>query len=190
MLLALRSLLTKPFKVGSFTQKDIGKRTITCDFLPKLSDFTYHIVKEDEEMRLDLISTEYYGTENFLDVLCKYNGISNPFSLYRNQILKIPKDPAVFYIEGENIIDKGSIQATANLIPVSVRDRDRLSYLQRIGTSVAPPNVTLPSDKNIKVENGRIIFGADLTKVNKQDCPTPISRSSVVKNLIESKIFK
>jgi hypothetical protein len=55
---------------------------------------------------------------------------------------------------------------------------------------LAPPNTNLPNDKNIKVENGRIIFGADVTKVNKQDCPTPISRSNVLKNLIESKIFK
>jgi hypothetical protein len=189
-MISLRSLLTKPFRPGSFTQKLISKKTISCDLLAGPNDFTYHIVKPDEEMRPDLISSEYYGTENFLDILCKFNGISNPFSLERDQLLKIPKNPSKYYVEGVDIIDKGTIQATPNLIPVSVRDQSRLSYLQRLGTSVAPPNVTLPNDKNIKVENGKIIFGADLTKVNKQDCPAPISRSTVLKNLIESKIFK
>ena len=96
-----------------------------------------------------------------------------------------------FYVNNiEDIIDKGTVKATPNLIPVSTKDKNRLDYLKRLGRAIAPPNVTLPNDKNIKVENGKIIFGADVTKVNKEDCPTPISRSNVLKNLIESKIFK
>ena len=186
----LKVLLTKPFVAGSFTQKVLSKSTVRLSTKPDTTEFTYHRVEEEEEMRMDLISVKYYGTEDYLDILCKFNGISNPFSLERGQLIKVPNTPGKYYYSGDDIIDKGSIKATPNLIPVSARDSNRLAYLKRLGRSVAPPNVNLPNDRNIKVENGRIIFGADVTKVNKQDCPTPISRSNVLKNLIESKIFK
>ena len=186
----LKTLLLKPFSANSYTQRILSKNTVSFSDNPSTNDFTYHTVTQDEEMRIDLISFNYYGTEDYLDIICKFNGISNPFSLEQGQILKVPKSPSKYYTNGADIIDKGSIKATPNLIPVSTKDANRLNYLKRLGSSVAPPNVTLPNDKNIKVENGKIVFGADVTKVNKQDCPTPISRSNVLKNLIESKIFK
>jgi hypothetical protein len=186
----LKTLLSKPFKDGSFTQRILSKSTVRFSNKPSTNEYTYHLVTQEEEMRMDLISVQYYGTSDHLDILCKFNNISNPFSLERGQLLRIPNSPKKYYINIEDIIDKGTIKATPNLIPVSTKDKARLDYLKRLGTAAAPPNVTLPNDKNIKVENGRIIFGADVTKVNKQDCPTPISRSNVLKNLIESKIFK
>lgn len=186
----LKTLLNKPNAIGSFTRKLLSKGTVKFDTTTDTSTFRYHVVSADEEMRMDVISFNYYGTENFLDILCKFNNISNPFSLEAGQIIKVPNTPDKFYVQSDDIIDKGLIKATPNLIPVSQQDSNRLNYLKRLGRAVAPPNVTLPNDKNIKVENGRIIFGADITKVNKQDCPTPISRSNVLKNLIESKIFK
>jgi len=189
-MIKLKTLLSKPFKSGSFTQKVLSKNTVSFAAKPSTNDFTYHVVKPEEEMRIDLISFQYYGTEDYLDILCKFNGISNPFSLDKGQLIKVPKSPGKYYIDTEDIIDKGTVKATPNLIPVSTKDKNRLDYLKRLGRAIAPPNVTLPNDKNIKVENGKIIFGADVTKVNKEDCPTPISRSNVLKNLIESKIFK
>jgi hypothetical protein len=189
-MIVFKSLTSKPSVTGSYTQKILSKRTVSTPSKPLTTDFNWHVVEPDEEMRPDLISRMYYGTENFTDVLCKYNGISNPFSLERGQLIKVPISPDGFYIKTDDIIDKGSIKAAPNLIPVSTKDKARLGYLKKLGTSLTQPNLTLPNDKNIKVENGKIIFGADVTKVNKEDCPTPISRSNVLKNLIESKIFK
>lgn len=189
-MISLQSLINKPFFAGSYTQKILSKQTVRFSTTPSTNDYTWHVVDSSEEMRPDLISALHYGTENYVDILCKYNNISNPFSLERGQYIKIPKYPDQYYIKTEDIIDKGSIKATPNLIPVSNRDGARLRYLKSLGTSLTQPNLNLPNDKNIKVENGRLVFGADVTKVNKADCPTPISRSNVLKNLIESKIFK
>ena len=189
-MILLKSLLTKPFFDGSYTRRILGKKTVDFSSQPLTSEFTWHVVEPDEEMRMDLVSSLYYGTENYVDILCKYNSISNPFSLERGQLIKVPNQPEELYLQTEDIIDKGTVKATPNLIPVNTRDSARVGYLKTLGTALAPPNTNLPNDKNIKVENGRIIFGADVTKVNKQDCPTPISRSNVLKNLIESKIFK
>ena len=78
---------------------------------------------------------------------------------------------------------------SANAVPITPTNSARVKYLAQAATSRVAPNVTLPKDQNIRVQNGNIIFGADVTSVNKADCPTPISRSNVVKKLIESKIF-
>lgn len=189
-MLILKTLTTKPFFLGSFTRKQLSKSTVRFPAKPDKLDYNFHRVDADEEMRPDLISNLYYGNENFVDIICKYNNISNPFSLERNQLIKIPLTPEDYFFKGEDIIDKGSVKAVPNLILANAKDSTRLNYLRGLGTSLAQPNLTLPNDKNIKVQNGKVIFGADVTKVNKEDCPTPISRSTVIKNLIESKIFK
>jgi hypothetical protein len=189
-MISLKTLTSKPFFSGSFTRKILSKTTVRFSTNPERSEYNWHRVNAEEEMRPDLISKLYYGNENYVDILCKYNSISNPFSLAKNQLIKIPNNPDLYFVKTEDIIDKGSIKATPNLITSNQRDAARLNYLKNLGTSLTQPNLTLPNDKNIKVQNGKVIFGADVTKVNKEDCPTPISRSNVVKNLIESKIFK
>lgn len=189
-MLLFKTLADKPFFNGSFTRKILSKSTVNFSQNQTTHDYSWHVVEPDEEMRPDAISFLYYGTENYTDILCKYNNISNPFSIEAGQVIRIPKDPTKFFFNSNDIIDKGTIKAAPNLIPQNTRDKARLDYLKSLGTRVAPPNLNLPGDKNIKVENGKVIFGSDVTKVNKQDCPTPISRSNVLKSLIESKIFK
>ncbi len=189
-MLLFKTISDKPFFSGSFTQKILSKSTVRFNSVRLTSEYTLHRVDPSEEMRPDLISVLYYGTENYADILCKYNSISNPFSLVRGQLIKVPKDPTLYFVKTDDIIDKGTVKALPNVMLATQKDKARLDYLKNLGTSLTQPNLTLPNDKNIKVQNGRVIFGADVTKVNKQDCPTPISRSNVLKNLIESKIFK
>lgn len=40
--------------------------------------------------RPDLISLAFYGEDKFADVICKINGISNPFELNEDDILVVP----------------------------------------------------------------------------------------------------
>ena len=56
-----------------------------------------HIVKEDEVGRPDLISLEYYNTDSKTDIILKWNGISDPFSLSPGEELEIPTDEVPFY---------------------------------------------------------------------------------------------
>ena len=44
----------------------------------------------DYVARPDLISLAVYGTDQYADILCKINGISNPFELNEGMILLIP----------------------------------------------------------------------------------------------------
>ncbi len=54
--------------------------------------FMYDIVKitKDYIARPDLISYKAYNTDIYADVICKLNGISNPFELNEGDLLVIP----------------------------------------------------------------------------------------------------
>lgn len=54
--------------------------------------FKYDILKvsKDYIARPDLISKHVYGTDKFQDILCKLNGISNPFELNEGCMLVVP----------------------------------------------------------------------------------------------------
>ena len=43
--------------------------------------------------------------------------------------------------------------------------------------------------KNVKIKDGKIVFGEDVTAVNKDDCPEPISRANLKKALIKNNLF-
>ena len=48
------------------------------------------IVNKYYVARPDLISQAMYGTDKYADIICKVNGISNPFELNEDDILLIP----------------------------------------------------------------------------------------------------
>lgn len=50
----------------------------------------YVVVSKEYIARPDLISLAIYGTDNYADMICKANGISNPFELNEDMILFIP----------------------------------------------------------------------------------------------------
>ena len=54
--------------------------------------FNYQVFKVTEEYiaRPDLISYDAYGTTDYTDILCKLNGISNPFELNEGMLIVIP----------------------------------------------------------------------------------------------------
>lgn len=48
------------------------------------------IVNEYYVARPDLISLAVYGTDEYADLICKWNGISNPFELNEDMIISLP----------------------------------------------------------------------------------------------------
>ena len=51
---------------------------------------TFVIVNKYYVARPDLIALAYYGDDSYGDLLCKVNGISNPFELAEDTMLRIP----------------------------------------------------------------------------------------------------
>lgn len=48
------------------------------------------VVSKEYIARPDLISLAFYKTDEYADVICKVNGLSNPFELNENMVLIIP----------------------------------------------------------------------------------------------------
>ncbi len=67
--------------------KDLLADTINHDVTVSGS---FVMVNKEYVARPDLISLAVYGTDEYADILCKINGISNPFELNENDVVIIP----------------------------------------------------------------------------------------------------
>jgi len=183
-------------KTNGDTVNDLTRRSISFRGILVNQGRTYS-VEEGIQMRGDLISKIFYQTSSFLCILLKYNGISNPFALAVGDLIKIP-DGAVLsgmltepsQINGSNdnwLTSTRKKKRAAFIQPKTKQDKNRLDYLQKVsGTQVAPPNIA--KDESVKVVNGKIVFGTDVTSIKKEDCPDPISRTKLQAQLLKNKI--
>lgn len=76
------------------------------------------VVSKEYVARPDLISLAIFGDDKYGDIICKFNGISNPFELNENMIIYIPSienileslihqdTPSILANESDTIIDK------------------------------------------------------------------------------------
>lgn len=71
-------------------EKFIDLLSKTTNDVSKINIRDVIIVNEYYVARPDLISLAVYGTDEYADIICKVNGISNPFELNENDILLIP----------------------------------------------------------------------------------------------------
>ena len=124
-----------------------------------------HVVQEDEVGRPDLISLEYYNTDSKTDIILKWNGISDPFSLQVGEELEIPVDTVPFYkldrprIFEDNKIKNEFVQGKK----LSQKDKNRLDALKKKYNKevLLPPNVIPVGKKNFKfTADGNVILGA------------------------------
>lgn len=58
--------------------------------IPKKYSYNVFVVTKEYIARPDLISLDAYGDSMFADIICKLNGISNPFELNEGMYLIIP----------------------------------------------------------------------------------------------------
>ena len=58
--------------------------------LPQNFDYNIFTVPEEYIARPDLLSLDAYGSTMYADVICKINGISNPFELNEGDKLILP----------------------------------------------------------------------------------------------------
>jgi hypothetical protein len=197
MFINLRSLITKPTKPGSYTEKFLSKPTIAYAEGEDFHAYSYHIVEAEEEMRPDLISIKFYGGPDFADLICKYNNINNPFTLEKGALLKIPYTPDQYYLQlgsKDTILDKGTVKAKPSTTQKSTTDPKRLAYLAEVAKAggnnsistvpaALPPNFNAPNQENIKRQDGLIIFGGDVTSGNSASATTTVARTNVMNKI-------
>jgi hypothetical protein len=194
-------LLSKLFRAKKTFTKPNGD--IVIDLISATFNFSnsvspvegYCQVLPDEEARPDLVAVRVYGDQQLWEALLKYNGVSNPFSLEAGYILLTPpfKDLEKLISIPKNIVEKGveisNIAEDRLLNPKTVQDKNRLEALKTNVREIVPPNVNTKGNQNVKIRDGKVIFGEDVTTVNKNNCPTPISRTRLINQLIKSNLL-
>ena len=143
------------------------------------------IVNEYEVMRPDLISDRIYSNYENWDVILKFNGISNPFSLDFGEVLLAPpfNEISTMISPPINVVEKGKEPAKKNesklITPKTPKDKQRLDSLRTKVSEVVPPNFNLTGSKNIKVVDGNVIFGGDMTQTRTTSANSTSTRARI-----------
>jgi len=131
-------LKNKPsIKINNENVTDLLYKTVNF-----VDDGTYrgHFIKVNEYYvaRPDLISLACYGEDKYADIICKLNGISNPFELNKDVILFIP---TIEYINF--IIDKQSLHKTTK----KIEDNNSIATSHKIGAQKQKNEKRSPSQQ-------------------------------------------
>jgi hypothetical protein len=156
-------------------------------------------------MRPDIASKSAYGTAEYWDILLKFNGISNPFSISKEDRLLVPSLDDM----AENMAPSGQQDQLARAvrqqyIDVSKKAKQdpRLAEIEKKrreaqrkkaqGAAVAsvnnlPPNIAEEGDREIIVKGGKVQFGPNISR-GKNECEVPLSKSEFISKLIKNRL--
>lgn len=118
---------------------------------------SFLVVNKYYVARPDLISLAVYGDDQYADILCKINGISNPFELNENDVIILP--------HVETLMDITNVEPIESIFVDVNKDPDLVTNfmdtdLQRDVNSSRSPNEQTKGMSNIVVddENGIILY--------------------------------
>ena len=131
----------------------------------KDSDYTIKIVDSFEAGRIDLISLNAYGDAEKADLILKFNGISDPFSIAEGESIKIPRVNFPFRtLDRIEEKEENSVkQQFVDTKRLSKKDQKRVEALKKKydKENILPPNVIPLGKKAFKFSNnGAVTFGA------------------------------
>lgn len=113
-----------------------------------------HYVTADEQGRIDIICLDYYDTDEHMDYLLKYNGISDPFSIKEGDIIIIPVIGNNYKAleRPEVAIDNIVRQEFLDGKRMTKKDKKRIEFLKKKHKlkEVLPPNVLKTGYKTFK----------------------------------------
>lgn len=131
-----------------YPKLDLTSNQWVIDF-DKVKVDNYIIVDKATEMRVDTIARYLLGTENYVDVIVKFNKILNPFSLKEGDIILIPNLTSFFdNVKKVNYKSKNITQSVSKT----------LSRKSSTNTSIAVKTSGKGSKTYHKGTNGVIVF--------------------------------
>ena len=118
--------------------------------IPKDFKYNVYVVTDEYVARPDLLSLHVYGTVNYADVLCKLNGISNPFELNNGMYIVAPdaNDIPLFYT-----IDHSKEDAIQSGVTIDAKK------LQKKKNETRKANEQVVGDRNFRIDrNSKIVI--------------------------------
>ena len=158
-------------------QKPDGK--IIRDLTKSIFDFniesfvTYKAYRVPSEyvMRPDLISQAVYNNNGYAELILKYNGISNPFTINQNDVILVPGlDGVKKSLKGQGaLVDRDDAdkvrRAYKYIDPTKKPDRDPETDdfdRRKLKEGALPPNIAEEGTSQITYRNGRVFFGEQI----------------------------
>lgn len=84
------TLHNKTLRTDPKSGEDI-KDLLTLTFMiPDEYSYRLYTVTKEYIARMDLIALDQYGSTDYTDILCKLNGISNPYEVNEGQMIILP----------------------------------------------------------------------------------------------------
>jgi len=165
----VNSIDSKPI----FTRPDkIQVRDLTSSMfkLDVKNYITYTIYKVPKEfaMRPDLISAAVYNNSLYAEIILKYNGISNPFTIQEGDLILIPNlDSAKAIIspqvgspaDGGKKLRDSYKYIDPTKIPKANNDFQNRQIVNA-PEGALPPNIAKEGEPQITYRNGRVYFGS------------------------------
>lgn len=161
----------------------------------------YVIVRNTEVMRPDSIAQRYYGEMTHTEMLMKFNGISNPFSVDEGDLLMIA-DPVSgrFGMNDNSVINRGDVRKQyyqpekegkpdPRLKTFESRVKIKPASAKKAGQAL-PPNYATPGDKEFEIVGGKIVFGANVSKGGSGVGDVPLEKQRFLENLKKTAAYK
>lgn len=113
-------------------------------------DFQYNVIEVTEGFigRMDLISKQVYGDTKYQDVLCKLNGISNPFELNAGTVLVLPDVSYIdefYYFEDPEERDPASSESMNKPVAKTKKEKRK-------------PNEAVIGEKRFRIDPNRKVI--------------------------------
>ena len=129
---------------SDFLQDTIWNLLDTTYVIPNSFDFRLYRVSEEKYIaRPDLISLDFYGDPMYADVICKLNGIGNPFELNIGMLIALPSYDSV-----QSFITKPSIKDLDN----GLKQDAMVKPSPKSKNSKRRPNEAIVGDKRFKID--------------------------------------
>ena len=119
--------------------------------------------------------------ENMIDLLCHFNGYSNPFAIGTGSVITVPTVEEVEFVFGVTSDNNNKVKEELNS-KVSKVDSNR-EYLNKTDITRSPPNVS-NTQKRGYVENGRFIF-ANIIGNNKSNTIIETASEPYENNIVD-----
>jgi hypothetical protein len=188
----VNSIDTKPF----FTRSDgetIRDLSQTMFEMKNRTYIAYNVYKIPAEyaMRPDLISKAVYNNSVYAEIILKFNGISNPFSINAGDIILIPNLESAR--ENVKIQGGGTDSNVAAKIRNSYKYIDPIKIPKKSSTlkqfdqrnlkeGSLPPNITEEGTSQITYRNGRVYFNGNNEACLKNGMSSSEFLTKVIKN--------
>lgn len=136
------------------------------------AEYNVYRVPKEFAMRPDLIAGSVYGNSLYAEIILKFNGISNPFSINEGDLILVPNlDSAQAIINtaqlGSESDGAKAIRNTYKYIdPIKIPKADNEFSNRQIVSNVVegmlPPNMAEEGEEQITYRNGRVYFGSSV----------------------------